>query len=274
MKDTVSQEALMGDTCVEVPEAVHVSLRHFYYAHRRYEKQNAHHDGDCWKSLEKYKEEIINGKGQALLTKLPIASTNDKDVFLFAFFNAWQLEKAQKYSSILFIDSTHNTCYAINGRTEKAFLTTIMIKDDSTGSGAPILFMLSNSETRWPLAEALSWLKGFVQLSECPTIMIDCCPTEVAAISSAFRDPEIRFCHWHMFRALACKVKNKIPLSKFNATFSNVDVTNEMSPRAQRSRNSSSWYSLVMQRNSRTPGSHIRSNMAYSRSGCPISKII
>lgn len=94
---------------------------------------------------------------------------------------------------MLFIDSTHEACNAISSRMDKAFLTTIMIKDDITGSGAPVVFMLPNSETRWPLAQALSWLEVIVQLSESSTIIIGCCPTEVTAILLVFPYPNIRF---------------------------------------------------------------------------------
>lgn len=80
--------------------------------------------------------------------------------------------------------------------------------------------MLSNYETLWSLAEALSWLKGFVGLSQSPTVMIDYRSTEVAAILLVLQVPNIRFCYWHIFRDLANKVKNKIPLSGFDNTLS------------------------------------------------------
>lgn len=121
------------------------------------------------------------------MSRLPIVSTDDKVTYVFASFNVWQFEKPQKYSSMLFIDSKHNTCYAIYGYTKEGFLNTIIIKDDVTDSRVPIIFILLNSETRWPLAEPLIWLKGVVGLSERPNIMIDCSPDEAVTILLVFQ---------------------------------------------------------------------------------------
>ena len=54
-----------------------------------------------------------------------------------------------KYNRIACLDSTHNTCYSASGRAEKAFLYTVMLKNQETGKGAPAAFMITPSESQY-----------------------------------------------------------------------------------------------------------------------------
>ena len=54
-----------------------------------------------------------------------------------------------KYNRIACLDSTHNSCYSASGRAEKAFLYTVMLKNQETGKGAPAAFMITPSESQY-----------------------------------------------------------------------------------------------------------------------------
>lgn len=73
---------------------------------------------------------------------------------------------------------------------------------------------LSDSESKWPLHEGLRWLKNLANQNESPNFMIDYCQTEKAAINLAFTSLELRFLHWHMFRAMRAQVNGRIKASE------------------------------------------------------------
>ena len=56
-----------------------------------------------------------------------------------------------KYSTIVCLDSTHNTCFSVTrgGRQEKTFLYTLIVKNRMTGKGAPAAFLLTPSEAQY-----------------------------------------------------------------------------------------------------------------------------
>ena len=118
----------------------------------------------------------------------------------------------QKYNSIVFLDSTHNTSFSLDNRERKAFLYSILVKHDDAGCGVPVAFMITNSEAQRPLARWLTLLKEKLLLPISPIIMIDCSATEMAAIGTAFENPQIRLCHWHMLRAMRNQANSKIRL--------------------------------------------------------------
>ena len=139
------------------------------------------------------------------------SALNPKD-FLFAFCSNWQLELLRQYSSVMCLDSTHNTCCALESN-HGAFLHSIVIKHDDAGCGIPVAFMVTNSENMVPLEMWLRQLKESVPFNHTPIFMIDCSRTEVAAIKAVFPNPSIRYCHWHFFRVLTSQVTKKIKLS-------------------------------------------------------------
>lgn len=141
---------------------------------------------------------------------IPEADYFGEKCFLFAICTRWQCELLKRYSKLLFLDTTHNTCFAPDCRDEKASLSTNMIRHDEADCGFPVAFFLSNSESRWSLLEGLKWLSNFASLNEIPKIIIDYCQADLAAINMAFTSLETRFCHWHMFKAMQSQTNENI----------------------------------------------------------------
>lgn len=155
-------------------------------------------------------ENIERADGIANLEELNTEQKGSKIDFYFAFCSRWQKEVLQKYSSILCLDSTYNTCYALDDNSRKAYLYTIVVKHDRAGKGVPVAFMLTSSEAQGPLTSWLLWLKHSLPLEKSPIFMIDCSKTEMAAINTVFQNPEIRLCFWHMLRAIRMQASSKI----------------------------------------------------------------
>jgi hypothetical protein len=112
------------------------------------------------------------------------------------------------YNEVACLDSTHSTCFFATGRSEKAFLNTIVLKNTLTGKGVPAAFMITPSEAQYALGEFLSWLRtlGFKP----KTFMIDCSDVEAAAISSAYPLVPILNCLWHVLKAVTEQAKKKL----------------------------------------------------------------
>ena len=205
--------SLDAGTQLEVPEILRVSYQDFYNFRRKEINQTRQLHPNCWQSLIEYINLIISAGGIATLEDVPEDRLDGIKVFCFAFCSSWQIEVLQKYSSILFLDSTHNVCYSLEDRNRKAFLYTILVKHDAAGCGIPVAFMITDSETQRPLARWLTWLKKKSLIPIDPKIMIDCSATEMAAISSVFENPQIRLCHWHMLRAMRSQANKKIRMN-------------------------------------------------------------
>ena len=210
-------EGLSPDEPIEVSEMVRVTYQDFQNCRRSQLRSTAVLDPDCWKSLDAYRERIQSEGGLADLRDLPDDHDESATILLFAFCTQWQKIQFSQYSSLLMLDSTHNTCYALENSERKIFLYTIVIKHDVAGCGIPVAFMMTTSEGQKPLVEWLSWLKTNLPLEGSPTFMIDCSRTEIAGISAVFTSPEIRLCHWHMLRAMRNKVSKKIKIDNNSA---------------------------------------------------------
>ena len=152
------------------------------------------------KSLMKYAELTISTGGVATMEKWGVGSRHE---IFFSFCTARQLSTLSKFPSLLYMDSTHNTCYALDDRSRKVFLHTIVVRHSTAGCGVPVAFIITISETKVPLERWLKWLKVGAQLTESPAFMISCSVTEVTGIGTTFDCPKIRYCHWHFFRALS-----------------------------------------------------------------------
>ena len=157
-----------------------------------------------------YSRMIQKEGGISLLDTISEDEFDGNKAFVFAFCSSWQVGVFQKYNSIVFLDSTHNTCVSLDDRNRKAFLYTIVVKHDFAGCGIPVAFMVTNTETQNPIARWLTWLKECLQLPCNFNFMIDCSATEMAAISSVFGEPQIKLCHWHMLRAMRSQAGSKI----------------------------------------------------------------
>lgn len=200
---------------VEVSDLMRISNQDFNNSRRAHLKQRAQLHANCWESLQKYSELIQKENGISILEKVPEDQIDDNEVFFFALCSSWQVEVFLEYKSIAFLDSTHNTYFSLEDGNRKAFLYTILVKNDVAGFGVPVAFMITNSETQRPLASWLSWLRHRLQLPTSIIFMIDCSATEMAAIESSFGDPQIRVCYWHMLRAMRFQVNQKVFLPTF-----------------------------------------------------------
>lgn len=92
--------------------------------------------------------------------------------FLFAFCNCWQLGLLRRHSSILCLDSTHNSCFSLESN-DAAFLHSIVIKNDGAGCGIPVASMIINRETMLTLEECLKWLNA-EPFERTPIFVINC----------------------------------------------------------------------------------------------------
>ncbi|KZV59651.1 hypothetical protein PENSPDRAFT_561269, partial [Peniophora sp. CONT] len=83
-----------------------------------------------------------------------------------------------------------------------------------TGKGVPAAFMLSPTESQWPIIDWLSWLikpvaaGGLGYMGKC--WMIDCSDTEAAAIRAAIPGAQIIVCMWHVYKAVSEQAKKKL----------------------------------------------------------------
>lgn len=81
------------------------------------------------------------------------------------------------------LDSTHKTCtYQVN---KFCYLYTIVARCKITGKGKPLVWMLTNSESQYPIRYWLEWLKnthGYKPKS----VMIDNSNTEIAAVNNTY----------------------------------------------------------------------------------------
>ncbi|KAI0995090.1 hypothetical protein K3495_g13091, partial [Podosphaera aphanis] len=208
--DVLDEEGTIGSEPCEVSELARIINHDFNNYRRRHLKNVSRFDPSCIESLKGYVKHIEKGGGIATLSETNDDQTRKASHFYFAFCNKWQKKILERYSSVLCLDSTHNTCYALDDTHRKAYLYTIVVKHDVVGKGVPVAFMITSSEAQGPLASWLLWLKQSVNLVESPIFMIDCSKKEMAAITSAINEPEIRLCYWHMLRAIRMQATSKI----------------------------------------------------------------
>lgn len=90
------------------------------------------------------------------------------------------------------------------------------MKHDFSGYGIPVAFMVTNSETKWPLARWLSWLREIYLIPVSPKFMTNCSVIEIAAIISSFESPQFRSYHRCMSRSMWSQVNAKIKTSASN----------------------------------------------------------
>ncbi|KAI0993531.1 hypothetical protein K3495_g14653 [Podosphaera aphanis] len=208
--DVLDEEGTIGSEPCEVSELARTTNQDFNNYRRRHLKNVSRFDPSCIESLKGYVKHIEKGGGIATLSETNGDQTRKASHFYFAFCNKWHKKILERYSSVLCLDSTHNTCYALDDTHRKAYLYTIVVKHDVAGKGVPVAFMITSSEAQGPLASWLLWLKQSVNLVESPIFMIDCSKTEMAAITSAFNEPEIRLCYWRMLCAIRMQATSKI----------------------------------------------------------------
>ena len=96
------------------------------------------------------------------------------------------------------LDSTHGISSNIAD-----VLYTLIIRDDTIGRGWPVAYMITNDHSVGPIVEWLQHLRNAQLLINPKQFTVDCCQTEVVAISNTF-DPavtKIQFCVFHVTQA-------------------------------------------------------------------------
>ena len=162
---------------IDVPELLRISNQAFNNFRRKILTQSAQLHTDCWQSLSKYVDMITQAGGVSTMQDVREDRITDSATFFFAFSSNWQVEVPLTHNSLVFLDATHNTCISLEDRNRKAFLFTILVKHDTAGCGIPVGFMITNSETQWPLARWLNLLREKYLMPLSPKIMIDCSAT-------------------------------------------------------------------------------------------------
>ncbi|QBM89233.1 hypothetical protein METSCH_D02970 [Metschnikowia aff. pulcherrima] len=143
-----------------------------------------------------------------------LKNAGGKKVWSFCFMSVWQKEMFSRNSRIIHLDSTHKTCYGLE-KSENAYLSTILVKNQTAGSGAPVAFMVSNSGQAPVIADFLRKIQSFTGITPAQAV-IDCDEAETGALKAAY-GPEfpIMYCRFHVLNALAIQIPKKIKLRAF-----------------------------------------------------------
>ena len=156
-------------------------------------------------SVKEWAEHLQNKMNYKVLFK----NTKDGAPFLFAWIAPWQLRYLQSAEEWC-IDSTHKTCESINDPKKDSYLYTIIIRSPVTNRGVPVCQFITDREVIPTLSSWLNWLKTNFIL-KVKRIMIECSPTEIAAINEVFGDNvSILLCHWHIKRAWETHLKKLV----------------------------------------------------------------
>ena len=71
--------------------------------------------------------------------------------------------------------------------------------------------MITDAERTPIISEWLNWVVRTVSVHKVQRIMIDCSPTEIAAIKATFGNGvDILLCHWHIRRAWEMRMKKEV----------------------------------------------------------------
>jgi hypothetical protein len=102
------------------------------------------------------------------------------------------------------MDSTHGICVddtqTANGRKKKCYLYTLVARCAATGKGAPLAWMITNSESQYPVQFRLKWLNEDHGFSP-QRFMIDNSDAEIFGIRLVYGDCQCIFlCHWHILK--------------------------------------------------------------------------
>ena len=80
-----------------------------------------------------------------------------------------------------------------------------------TRQGVPVCFFVTDAERTPIISQWLNWVVGTVANHKVRRIMIDCSPTEIAAIKSTFGNGvDILLCHWHIRHAWEMRMKKEV----------------------------------------------------------------
>lgn len=173
-------------TGAQVPIALKVNYQQVRYQMQKVLDRRAKLDPKFARSLELWGVKIqndnepINGFWMERNMEL-----YECGMFVVAFLSQWQLKILRQEGDMVCMDSTHNTC--IDGTSKYCYLYTLVVRCRVTGKGKPVCWMITNSESQYPVRFWVEWLKN--QFDFIPAkIMIDNSDTEIAAINHTYND--------------------------------------------------------------------------------------
>ncbi|QBM89448.1 hypothetical protein METSCH_D05200 [Metschnikowia aff. pulcherrima] len=136
-------------------------------------------------------------------------NSKNREVWSFCFMSAWQRDVLRQNPRWFHVDSTHKTCFGLRNDDEDAYLFTICVKTQKTGSVAPCAFMLSNAITAPVIADFLYKVHVFTGVIPSQAA-IDCdeAGTALRAVWGPFIP--IIYCRFHLEKAFREQLDQKI----------------------------------------------------------------
>ncbi|GAA6044994.1 hypothetical protein JCM8097_002079 [Rhodosporidiobolus ruineniae] len=194
-KDELDNVSSHLSTITSISESWRVSYQDAYNHIRRAVLAATRLAPDSRRSTELWIERLRRQDWRAELIESRDATGGE--AWALCLMSPWQEAILEADGGILCMDSTHNTSFALD-KYNKSFLYTLVAKNQVTGQGIPVAFMVTPSETH----------------EELPTfrprfIMVDCSVTEAAAVREWLKDedderpkPVLLWCHYHLFKAV------------------------------------------------------------------------
>ncbi|KAF7725273.1 hypothetical protein EC973_000283 [Apophysomyces ossiformis] len=196
------------------PLSLCIGYQVVYHAIRTSLKRKAHLSPMLDDSFQLWGSRITQQDGMFIYKRMDRYASG---MFAFGFLSLWQLsvsvtvdktlinsittilnkQMLRKHGDIVCLDSTHNTC--TDGTQKNCQLYTLVALCRDTGKGAPLAWLITNSDSQYPLQIWLNWLKTSGQYTP-NAVMIDNPDTEIAAIRATFGSS----CLPHCYLFLAC----------------------------------------------------------------------
>ncbi|KAG1543115.1 hypothetical protein G6F47_011492 [Rhizopus delemar] len=126
-----------------------------------------------------------------------LSYSQDSSLFACGFVSPDQ-QIRMKNSKAFCLDATHGISSNLSD-----ILYTLIIRDDSIGRGWPVAYMITNDRSTGPIVEWLQHLRNPGLLVDPKQFTIDCCQSEVNAITRIFNPnrTKIQFCVFHVTQA-------------------------------------------------------------------------
>ncbi|KAM9915069.1 hypothetical protein OXX69_000036 [Metschnikowia pulcherrima] len=136
-------------------------------------------------------------------------NSKNREVWSFCFMSAWQRDVLRQNPRMFHVDSTHKASFRPRDDGEDAYLFTICVKNQRTGSVAPCAFMLTNASTAPVIADFLYKVQVFTGVI--PTQAATDCD-EAGTALRAMWGPfiPIMYCRFHLEKAFTEQLDQKI----------------------------------------------------------------
>ena len=200
------------------PDSFFVSDDDLHNLFRKIKMNNSRMDPDMWRSLKKWADKIEVAGGSVLYKRW--TQEDGSKTFIFAIVTKWQRQIILQGtgSAMVCLDSTHNTSFTLGDQDPIACpLFTLVAKHHAAGRGVPIAFCIVSHESHEPIQQWLQWMRDSHAFQP-QAVMIDCSDTEALAISKVFPHIPIRYCLWHLLRALQKQIKSKVSIKPGSRT--------------------------------------------------------